>query len=83
MKLEYLDDLTDGGKYPRVDPVSLIRLFDFDPAQARMFRDAIQQTMIDRQGELDLSSLDFIKPVNCQLILRISREDEGISTVAI
>jgi len=29
MKLEYLDNITDNGRYSRADPDKLIRLYDF------------------------------------------------------
>jgi hypothetical protein len=80
MKLEFLDDISEAGKYPQVVSDQLLRLFDFDPSQARMLKDAIQTTIIMGKGEMELSSLKFIDSINCALTLRISNGDEGITT---
>ncbi len=52
-----------------------------DMAQAIMFRDAINQTILANNQHLDLSSLEFVEPRNCNLILRISKTNEGIVTL--
>jgi hypothetical protein len=80
MKLEFLDDISEGGKYPQVISNQLLRLFDFDPSKARMFKDAIQTKIIEGKGELELLSLKFIESTNCLMTLRISNDDEGITT---
>lgn len=80
MKLEFLYDISEGGKYPQVISNQLLRLLDFDPSQARMFKDAIQTKIIEGKGELELSSLKFIESINCLMTLRISNDDEGITT---
>jgi hypothetical protein len=71
MKLEFLEDVNEYGE-------DVIRLFDFDKIQARQFRQAIQETIIEQNTSLDLNTLPFIEPLNCRLILHISDEDEGI-----
>ena len=81
MKLEYLEDMTDEGKFPDSGQDPIMRLYDFDPNEASLFRDTIQKTVIDGKGELDLASLAFIEPVNCKLTFRLADEDEGISTL--
>jgi hypothetical protein len=35
MKLEDLDDITDGGKYPEADPDKLIRLYSFEQEEVK------------------------------------------------
>jgi hypothetical protein len=80
MKLEYLDDLTGAGKYPWADPQNLIRLYDFEPAAVIALSDRLQ-LLIDEGHELVLSSLAFIHPVDCDLVLRISSRNIGITTV--
>ncbi len=71
MKLEFLDDVNEYQD-------QVIRLYNFDKAEATQFRDSIQKTIIDANQSLDLNSLDFIEPINCKLILHISDTDEGI-----
>ena len=80
MKIEFLDDISKGGKCPQVVSNQLVRLYDFDTSQAAMLKEAIQKTEIEGKGEINLSSLEFIDPVNCNLNLRISKEDIGIMT---
>ena len=74
MKLEFLDDVNEYGD-------QVIRLYNFDKAEAIKFRDAIQNTVIDSNSSLDLITLDFIEHINCKLILHISETDEGILTM--
>ena len=78
MKLEFLDDLTDNGRYPHADPKMLIRIFDFDDSEARLFKDAINSEIISKRHELELTDLDFINPLNCTLKFEISDDDYGI-----
>jgi hypothetical protein len=78
MKLEYLDDISDGGKYKDVVSENLIRLYDFNLKQTTELADLIYQKLIADREKLDLSSVDFINPVNCQLILQLSSVDKGI-----
>lgn len=73
MNLDYIDNINEYGD-------NIVRLYDFDKAQAEKFREAIKQTIIANKKNLDLATLDFIQARNCNLTLRISAEDEGIST---
>ncbi|MEP6613864.1 MAG: hypothetical protein ABJA76_18305 [Mucilaginibacter sp.] len=43
MKVEYLDDLTDGDKFTQVVSEKLIQLYDFDFMEARAFGELLQQ----------------------------------------
>jgi hypothetical protein len=81
MKLEFLDDLTDGGKYVNVISERLIRLYDFDKHQALSLKEVIEKELLDRQKEISLSSLNFVEPLNCNLTLKFSSIDQGITTV--
>lgn len=80
MKLEFLDDISDGGKFTGVVTNQLIRLFDFDKTEAEKLSQAIQQTIIERKEILHLSNLEFIEPVNCNLTLRLADAGNGITT---
>lgn len=80
MKLEFLDDISDGGKYEGGVTDQLLRLYDFDKIQADKFRHAIQCTIIEKKETLDLSDLEFIEPINCNLTLRLAETGIGITT---
>jgi hypothetical protein len=80
MKIEFLDDISDGGRFPDADPNQLVRLYDFDNLQANMLRQTIQKVILENNKEVDLTTLDFIQAVNCNLTLQISDTDKGITT---
>lgn len=74
MKLDFIDELNEYGD-------QVIRLYNFDKTEALQFKIAIQKNIIENKTSLDLSTLDFIIPVNCRLIMHLSDEDDGILTV--
>lgn len=80
MKLEFLDDISNGGQFNGVVTDQLVRLYDFDQIQADNFRKTIQQTLIENSRPLDLNAIDFITAINCKLTLRISDIDLGIKS---
>jgi|TARA_B110000285_G_C14840303_1_gene475045 hypothetical protein len=57
---------------------NVVRLYNFNKSQAIKFRDLINDTVIIRKQKLDLSQVEFIESRNCNLILGLFREDEGI-----
>jgi hypothetical protein len=73
MKLEFLEDVNEYGD-------DVMRLYDFDMSEAKLFQQEILQTVITNNNSLDLSKLEFIESLNCKLILHIADEDEGIIT---
>lgn len=77
MKIEFLDDISGGGKFKDVVSDKLIRLFDFDSEEARKFQLAVK-TLIEKGNSITLDSLTFIKPINCSLTLFIDSKDLGI-----
>ena len=77
MKIEFLDDISNGGQFKDVVSDKLIRLFDFDSSEAYKFQRTVKD-LIKNENQITLSSLNFIKPVNCSLILSIDNEDLGI-----
>lgn len=78
MKLEFLEDLTDGGIYPDADPQNLVRIFDFDGGAAAALVATIRQVVLVQRQALDISALDFVEAVNCTLCFRIGDKDLGI-----
>ncbi len=73
MQLDYIDNINAYGD-------NMVRLYNFDRSEAGKFREAIQGAIIEKRQELDLSMLGFIKSRNCSLVLRLSGEDEGITS---
>ena len=59
---------------------NIVRLYDFDRAEAEKLRLNIQRFIASGEKLLNLSSLDFINERNCTLTFRIAEEDEGIIT---
>lgn len=59
---------------------SVVRLYNFDKAEATLLRDLIEETVVNERQKLDLSTVEFIEPRNCNLILALYKEDEGIIT---
>lgn len=80
MKVEFLIDISDSGKFAGIETHQLVRLFDFDAQQAGKFSPAIQQTIIEKDEPLYLSDINFIKSINCNLTLRIADANLGIIT---
>jgi hypothetical protein len=73
MKLDYIGNIN-------IDGDNIVRLYDFDRAQAEMFSNILQQEIVTNKMDLPLSAIDFIESRNCTLTLRISADDLGIST---
>lgn len=73
MQLDYLDN------YNGINE-NIVRLFDFNKAEAIQFRDLIQNTVVNNKQKLDLSQIDYINTENCNLIFGLFKTDEGILT---
>ena len=50
MKLDFLDDLTDNGKFPWADPGKLLRLYDFDYIEAKQLSKVVKITCTIEAG---------------------------------
>jgi len=73
MKLDYIEN------YNELDE-NLVRLYNFNKAEAIQFRNLLIEVVILKKQKLDLSQVDFIEPRNCNLILGLFKSDEGILT---
>ena len=73
MTIDYIPDINAYGE-------NVVRLYDFDSVEAERFRKALHQVVLVEKQPLDLMTLLFMKSRNANLILRISEEDEGITT---
>lgn len=80
MQLEFLNDISDGGKHPDVVSNQLIRLFDYDASEATQLKEAINNVVIEKKEALNLASLSFIVPVNCSLTMYLAESSIGITT---
>lgn len=61
MKLDYIEN------YNELDE-NIVRLYNFDKAEAIKFRNLLVDTIINKKQKLDLSQVDFVELVNCNLI---------------
>ena len=73
MELDFIDNINEFGE-------NMIRLYNFDQAQAIKFAALITETVIEKQQKLDLSKVEFIELRNCNLILGLFKSNEGIMT---
>lgn len=73
MQLDYLDNYNGLNE-------NIVRLFDFNKAEAIQFRDLIQNTVVNNKQKLDLSQIDYINTENYNLIFGLFKTDEGILT---
>ena len=73
MELDYIENVNGLDE-------NIVRLYNFNKAEAILFRDLIKETIIDKKQKLDLSEVDFIAPRNCNLIFGLFKSDEGILT---
>jgi hypothetical protein len=73
MELDYIENVNGLGE-------NVVRLYNFNKAEAIQFRAVLEDTVIDKKQKLDLSEVDFITPRNCNLIFGLFKSDEGIIT---
>jgi len=71
MELDYIENVNGLDEH-------VVRLYNFDTAEAILFRTLLIETIIEQQQQLDLSQVSFITPRNCNLILGLFKSDEGI-----
>lgn len=79
MKLEFLDDLSDGERIEQLESDCLIRLYDFDTSEALKFQQLIRDRILTERKELVLGDQPFIEALNCELSLVIDEVNSGIS----
>ena len=71
MELDYIEDVNGLDE-------NIVRLYNFNKAEAIKFKELIEDVIINKKQRLNLSEIDFIKPRNCNLILGLFKSDEGI-----
>jgi hypothetical protein len=73
MEVDYIENVNGHNE-------NIVRLYNFNKAEAILFRDLLVETIITKKQKLDLSQVDFITPRNCNLIFGLFKSDEGILT---
>ncbi|MFT6699887.1 MAG: hypothetical protein ACJAVD_001396 [Porticoccaceae bacterium] len=73
MELDYIENVNGLDE-------NVVRLYNFDKAEAIKFRALIKDVVIDKKKRLDLSEVDFITPRNCNLLFGLFNSNEGILT---
>jgi hypothetical protein len=73
MELDYLENVNGLDE-------NVVRLYNFNKAEAILFRDLLVETVILKKEKLNLAEVDFITPRNCNLILGLFKTNEGILT---
>ena len=73
MELDYIENVNGLNE-------NIVRLYNFNKAEAILFRDLLVDTVIDKKQKLDLSQVDFITSHSCNLIFGLFKSDEGILT---
>jgi hypothetical protein len=56
----------------------LIRLYNFKDEETKQLVNLVYQKLIVDKQSLDLTTVDFIQPINCQVTLTLSSSDEGV-----
>jgi hypothetical protein len=73
MELDYIENVNGLDE-------NIVRLYNFNKAEAILFRDLVLHTIIAKKQKLDLSQVDFITTHSCNLIFGLFKSDEGILT---
>lgn len=73
MELDYIENVHGHEQ-------NIVRLYNFNKAEAIKFSTLIKETIITKKQKLDLSEVDFITLRNCNLIFGLFTSDEGIIT---
>ena len=62
MKVEFLDNISNGGQFKDVVSNKLVRLFEFDSAEAEKFQETIKK-LIENENKIAVDELSFVKPI--------------------
>ena len=81
MKLEYLGNISDGGRYPEVISENLVRLYDFSKEEVSKFQKVIMDKILTKKESVDIDDIDYIENVNCSLKLVLSDQNNGINQI--
>jgi len=73
MHLDYINDVNEFGE-------SIVRLYGFGMAESQKFKALLTAWITNPESILDLSTIPFITCRNCNVIMVIRDEDEGMLT---
>ena len=73
MELDYIENVN--GLHENI-----VRLYNFNKAEAIKFKTLLEDIVISKKQKLDVSQVDFITTINCNLIFGLFKSDEGILT---
>jgi len=73
MQLDFIENINEFGE-------SLIRLYDFDSSESTLFKELIEDAILKKNMKVNLATIDFIEPRNCNMIMGIGNADDGILT---
>ena len=62
MELDYIENVNGLDE-------NVVRLYNFNKAEAIQFRALLMETIVEKKQQLDLSQVPFVTPRNCNLIL--------------
>lgn len=71
MELDYIDQVNSFGE-------SFVRLYGFNKAESLLLSQTIVDWLNSAEPKLNLGSLEFITPRNCNLVLCKAPENDGI-----
>ena len=73
MRLDFIDNINEFGE-------SIVRLYDTNMAESQQLSTILKAWIKQPNTVLDLSMLPFIESRNCNVILVVGDEDEGLLT---
>lgn len=73
MKIDYIDDVNSDYLADK-----MIRISDFTNADILDFYNVIQENLIKNKNSVDVSTINFIDLINCELLFTISEQSKGL-----
>lgn len=78
MTLEYLDDISDNGRFPHAAGEKILRLYHHTPEESALLRGIIIQLASGTLQSFDISSCTWVNSLNCRLLFAVSDNDLGL-----
>lgn len=72
MHLDFIPNINEHGE-------SVLRLYNFKKEDTIKLTEVIKEKLLEDKEPIDMALLDFVEPRNCNVTLRLSFEDEGIT----
>ena len=81
MKLEFLGEISDNGKFRNVVSNNVVRLFDFDKEDLVSLYELVRKLISGQESEIKLDKEKFIDVVNCTLKFVDDDTNSGICVI--